>query len=77
LSGEVNYMTTGMSMGMQTLQILPQGLMLIAIPWQKLPMIITNLRQMEWHPISETITGEQHKTRFAGLLKEIEEKLEK
>jgi uncharacterized protein (DUF169 family) len=72
LSGEVNYMVTGMSMGMQTLKVLPQGLMVIAIPWQKLPMVLTNLEKMNWHPESETITGEEHKKRFEGILKEIE-----
>lgn len=77
LSGEVNYMVTGMSMGMQTLKVLPQGLMVIAIPWQKLPMILTNLEKMNWHPTSETITGEEHKKRFAAILAEIEEKINK
>jgi hypothetical protein len=38
-------------------------------------MIITNLQKMEWHPISESITGEQHKARFADLLNEIKGKL--
>lgn len=77
LSGEVNYVVTGMSMGMQTLQVLPQGLMIICVPWQKLPMILTNLQKMNWHPVSETITGEEHKKRFAGVLKEIEQKIQR
>jgi uncharacterized protein (DUF169 family) len=72
LSGEVNYTVSGMSMGMQTLQVLPQGLMIISIPWQKLPMILTNLQKMNWHPESERITGEEHKKRFENILKEIE-----
>ncbi len=75
LSGEVNYLVTGMSMGMQTLKVLPQGLMIICIPWQKLPMILTNLKKMSWHPVSETITGDEHKKRFAAILAEIEEKM--
>jgi len=77
LSGEVNYMVTGLSMGMQTLNVLPQGLMLIAIPYQKLPMILTNLQKMNWHPLSETVTGEAHKQRFEALLAEIKEKIER
>jgi uncharacterized protein (DUF169 family) len=77
LSGEVNYMVTGMSMGMQTLKVLPQGLMLIAIPWQKLPMVLTNLQKMNWHPTSENVTGEEHKRRFGEILKEIEGKIER
>jgi uncharacterized protein (DUF169 family) len=77
ISGEVNYMVTGMSMGMQTLKVLPQGLELISIPWTKLSMIIRNLQNMNWHPLSETVTGEEHKKRFEQLLKEIEEKIRK
>lgn len=72
LSGEVNYMITGLSMGMQTLQVLPQGLMVIAIPWQKLPMVLSNLQKMNWHPQSEIVTGEEHKKRFSEILEEIE-----
>ena len=39
-------------------------------------MILTNLQKMNWHPVSETITGEDHKKRFAEILKEIEEKIQ-
>lgn len=76
LSGEVNYTVTGLSMGMQTLKVLPQGLMLISIPWTKLLMIVKNLQKMGWHPISETITEEDHKKRFEAILKEITEKIQ-
>lgn len=77
LSGEVNYTVTGLSMGMQTLKVLPQGLMIIAIPWVKLPMILRNLEKMKWHPVSETITGEEHKKRFDSLLSEIHQKIQR
>lgn len=76
LSGEINYIVTGMSMGMQTLKVLPQGLMVVCIPWQKLPMVLTNLQKMNWHPLSETVTGEAHKERFVSILKEIKEKIQ-
>jgi uncharacterized protein (DUF169 family) len=76
LTGELNYTISGLSMGMQTLKVLPQGLMIISIPWQKLPMILTNLGKMNWHPESERVTGEEHKKRFAKVLNEIEEKLD-
>jgi uncharacterized protein (DUF169 family) len=77
LSGEVNYTVTGLSMGMQTLKVLPQGLMLISIPWTKLPMIMDNLQKMNWHPISETITEEEHKKRFEAMLEEIKNKIDR
>jgi uncharacterized protein (DUF169 family) len=76
MSGEINYMVSGMSMGMQTLKVLPQGLMIICIPWQKLPMVLTNLGKMNWHPLSETVTGEEHKQRFAAILEAIENKIQ-
>jgi len=72
LTGEINYMVSGMSMGMQTLKVLPQGLVIISIPWQKLSMVLDNLRKMNWHPLSETVTGEDHKKRFAGILEQIQ-----
>ena len=75
LSGEVNYTVTGLSMGMQTLKVLPQGLMLISIPWTKLPLIIDNLQKMNWHPISENITEEDHKKRFEAILRDIKQKI--
>ena len=77
LTGEVNHTVTGLSMGMQTLKVLPQGLELISIPWTKLPMIMENLQKMSWHPISETITGEEHKKRFEKILGDITETISK
>jgi hypothetical protein len=32
---------------------------------------------MNWHPLSERVTGEEHKKRFEGILKGIKEKIEK
>ena len=77
LTGEVNYTVTGLSMGMQTLKVLPQGLMIISIPWTKLPMIIDNLQEMNWHPLSETVTQEEHKKRFEAMLGDIKKKIER
>jgi uncharacterized protein (DUF169 family) len=77
LSGEVNYTVTGLSMGMQTLKVLPQGLEIISIPWVKLPMILDNLKKMNWHPLSERVTQDEHKVRFQELLKEITAQIEK
>ena len=51
LSGEVNYMVTGLcSGGMVARQILPEALALIAIPFDQLPAMMENLENMEWFP---------------------------
>jgi len=81
LTGEVNYTVTGLSMGMQALNVtdplgLPQGLMILSIPWVKLPMIMKNLEKMNWHPISEIVGGEEHKKHFYALLDDIKRKIQ-
>src|SRR4030043_533833 len=50
LSGKVNYTTTGLSYGMKGRQVFPDGLMLISIPYQRIPTITQNLKEMKWVP---------------------------
>ena len=48
ISGKVNYVVTGMGFGMKSRQVFPEGWMLIAIPYNWLPIITQNLKEMEW-----------------------------
>jgi uncharacterized protein (DUF169 family) len=48
LTGKVNYMVTGMSYGMNGRRVFPDGLMLISIPYQWIPTITQNLKEMKW-----------------------------
>ena len=50
LSGKVNYMVTGMSYGMNGRRVFPDGLMLISIPYQWIPTIAQNLKEIKWVP---------------------------
>jgi len=50
MTGEVNYMVTGLCWGMKSLQVFPEGLILVSIPYDLLPTIIQNLQEMEWTP---------------------------
>lgn len=50
LTGKVNYMITGMSYGMNGRRVFPDGLMLISIPYQWIPIITQNLKEMKWVP---------------------------
>jgi len=50
LSGEINFTVTGLGFSMKARQVLPDGLMLITIPFDLLPMMIENLEDMEWEP---------------------------
>jgi uncharacterized protein (DUF169 family) len=48
ISGKVNYVVTGMGFGMKSRQVFPEGWMLIVIPYNWLPIITQNLKEMEW-----------------------------
>ena len=52
LSGEVNYLTTGIGFGMKVQKVFPEGRQLISIPYDWLPVITLNLQEMEWVPPS-------------------------
>ena len=47
-TGKVNYTITGLSFGMKSKQVLPEGLLLISIPYDRIPSITHNLNEMEW-----------------------------
>ncbi|MEM2465313.1 MAG: DUF169 domain-containing protein [Candidatus Bathyarchaeia archaeon] len=48
LSGKINYIVTGMTFGMKSKEIYPEGWILITIPWDRMPIIIQNLKKMKW-----------------------------
>jgi uncharacterized protein (DUF169 family) len=75
LSGEMNLTITGLSLGMRALKVLPEGLIIISIPWTKLDETLKNLRNMRWKLASDEITGEEHKKRFEKLSKELRQKI--
>jgi len=48
LTGELNLMVTGLHHGMIARQLFPPGLLFLSVPYQILPEITQNLREMEW-----------------------------
>ena len=48
LTGKVNYIPTGFSYGMQGRKVYPDGLMMISIPYQRIPTITQNLNKIPW-----------------------------
>jgi uncharacterized protein (DUF169 family) len=76
LSGELNYTVTGLGFGMKARQVLPEGLILFSFPYDSLPMLIENLKDMEWvpplHRLSEAEKKEQFQKTVAELRKEYE-----
>lgn len=52
ISGEVNYLTTGLGFGMKAQKVFPEGRQLLSIPYGWLPTITRNLEEMMWVPPS-------------------------
>jgi uncharacterized protein (DUF169 family) len=50
VSGELNYYITGLGMGMQAMNMFPPGLFLISVPFQRLPTMLENLKEMPYDP---------------------------
>ncbi len=50
LSGELNYIISGLGFSMKGRNVLPEGLIIISIPSEMLSTMIENLEDMEWEP---------------------------
>jgi uncharacterized protein (DUF169 family) len=77
VSGELNYIITGLGLGMQELNIFPPGLFLISVPFQRIPTMLENLKKMGHHPTVPGPGGPAHRKRvnkmMVGMRKRIEE----
>jgi len=68
VSSELNFTITGITFGMRSRRLFPEGLLLISIPWDLLPSLITNLQDMNWVPHSYTIGREEHKRKVKRIV---------
>ena len=50
LSGEINLSISGMGYSMKARNVLPDGLIFIAVPFDQIAMLLDNLAHMEWTP---------------------------
>jgi uncharacterized protein (DUF169 family) len=50
LSGEINFIATGLGFGMKRRKLFPDGLHFVSIPFDQLPSILRTLREMPWVP---------------------------
>ena len=47
-SGKVNYVVTGTTFGLKAHKVFPEGWILISIPYDRIPVITQNLKEMDW-----------------------------
>ena len=50
LSGEINWTVTGLGFSMKARGVLPEGLILISVPFDAISPLMENLKEMEWEP---------------------------
>jgi len=72
LSGKVNYVTTGLTLGLKGRRVYPEGRLLFSIPYDWIPVITQNLEKMEWVlPAYTDDTREQFLARRKKIFEEL------
>jgi uncharacterized protein (DUF169 family) len=76
VSRELNFILTNVSHGMRAKQVFPEGLILVSIPYDLLPMIMENLKKIEWLPSMYTEGKEAHDRKFREVITEVTQQLQ-
>ena len=72
-TGKVNYTITGLAFGMKAKEIYPEGLMIISIPYNWIPIITANLQEMKWVPFAYADGREKFEEKEAAILSALAE----
>lgn len=73
-SGKINYVPTGMTFCGKSLQPYPEGWIQISIPWDWIPVITQNLKEMKWVLPSYTDGRAKYAKRRDRLIAELDRK---
>jgi uncharacterized protein (DUF169 family) len=71
VTGELNMMVTGLHHGMIARQLFPEGLLFLSIPYQIIPEITQNLKEMEWNLPQYSGGKEAHIERMKNISNEL------
>jgi len=71
VSGEANYSITGLGYGMKARKVFPEGLILISVPYDRLPALTANLREMKWALPAYSLSDDESKNYFKKASEEI------
>jgi uncharacterized protein (DUF169 family) len=78
VSGELNYFVTGLGLGVNAMDIFPPGLFVISVPFQQLPTMLENLKEMRWDPNPPPPPGgPAHRKRVNKLKEDLKKKIGK
>jgi uncharacterized protein (DUF169 family) len=71
LSGKINYYITGLGFGSTGRQVFEPGQVLTTIPYNWLPTIAENLKEMKWELVGCTMGKEKFGPWLMGIVKEL------
>jgi uncharacterized protein (DUF169 family) len=75
-TGKINYTITGLAYGAKSKEVFPEGLILFSIPFDWTPILIHNLKEMEWEMPSYKMGVKKFKEFeekvIGGLVEEME-----
>jgi uncharacterized protein (DUF169 family) len=78
LSGKMNFLITGLGLGMQSLNIFPPGQFVISIPWVKIGIMLENLNEMKIEELIRLTPGPggvEHRKRVDKLMEDMRHEL--
>ena len=67
LTGKVNFIMTGLSFGMKTYRLFESGQILLTIPYQWIPTITSNLKEMKWVLPAYEMSPDSYRDYFPTL----------
>ena len=75
-TGKINYTITGLAYGAKSKEVFPEGLILFSIPFDWTPVLIHNLKEMEWEMPAYEMGVKKFKEFEAKILGDLVEEME-
>jgi uncharacterized protein (DUF169 family) len=75
-TGKINYTITGLAYGAKSKEVFPEGLILFSIPFDWTPILIHNLKEMEWEMPAYKMGVQKFKEFEASVLGSLAEEME-
>lgn len=76
VSGKMNFTVTGLSLGMQAINMdYPEGLFLISIPWNMMPVVMENLQDANLYRSWRSSGREEHFKKFDNRLSQLRKEM--
>ena len=76
VSGKINFTVTGLSLGMEAINApIPEGLIIISIPWNVLPTVMENLKDDNMYRSWRSSGREEHFKRFENRLRQLRQEM--